>query len=202
MYGRDPSKVEILNLDNAIKRLKTYGEKVFVNSNSDTFHESIPFSVIDSWFELFSQNRNHQFQVLTKRVNRALAYAKARKFRGHSWPWNVWLGASVEDQAHSFRIATLQKAEGPRIKFVSFEPLISQIEKPNLEGINWIIIGGESGNNPRPMRAEWAQELIDWTRTNYPNCSIFFKQMGGKGRDGAGGDMINGNQIKEFPAYQ
>lgn len=200
IYGRDPSKVKILNIEAAKKRLRTFGEKVFVNSNSDTFHEAIPFSTIDQWFELFSQNRNHQFQVLTKRVNRALAYAKYRKLGGHEWPWNVWLGGSVEDQGHLFRIETLRKIEGPKIKFVSFEPLLGPIIKPDLTGINWIIIGGESGANARFMVEGWAQNLIDYTTAHYPDCRVFFKQKGGRSnRDGAGGDILNGKQYKEFP---
>jgi protein gp37 len=112
------------------------------------------------------------------------------------------LDMDSEDAAHTFRIRTLQITEGPKIKFVSFEPLLGPISKPDLTGINQIIIGGESGENPRAMKVEWAQDLIDWTRTNYPDCAIFFKQMGGKGKDGAGGDIINGQQFHEYPQYQ
>lgn len=174
------------------------GEKIFVNSMSDTWHEDVPFERIDDWFNAMADFPDKQFQLLTKRTNRARLFAKTMKT---SWPKNLWLGTSVEDAGHAFRIKTLQQTIGPKIKFISFEPLLGPISKPNLDGINWIIIGGESGETPRPMNPQWAQDLVDHSKANYPDCAVFFKQMGGKGGDGAGGDVLNGKQYHEFPAY-
>src|SRR6185503_8999663 len=184
-FGRDPNKVELLSFKRAEARLKEMGERVFVNSMSDTFHESIPLETIAQWMRFFSANRKHQFQVLTKRINRARLFAKAWKAEGHEWPSNVWLGTSIEDEGHLFRANTLRIVQGPKVRFISFEPLLGPIIKPDLLGIDWIIIGGESGDNPRFMVEGWAQNLIDYTKANYPNCAVFFKQKGGKGRDGA-----------------
>lgn len=204
-FGRNPETVTILksgkDLGYMSKNIAGLGERIFVNSMSDTFHESIELSLVAKWFKLFAAFDNKQFQVLTKRINRARAFSKGIRHDG-GWPTNVWLGTSVEDESHLFRIKTLQITEGPKIKFVSFEPLLGPIPKPDLEGIDWIIIGGESGDNPRPMQAGWAEDLIDYTRINYPKCAIFFKQLGGRGRDGAGGSVLNGKTIQELPNYR
>jgi protein gp37 len=177
-------------------RLNALGEKIFINSMTDTFHKDIPDSEIERWLFAFEHAPQHQFQILTKRAERMYDF-----FCTHKCPENVWLGVSVENQEYLKRIDQLRTINC-KVRFVSFEPLLGRIEKPNLEGVHWIIIGGESGDNPRPMNPLWAQELIDYTRTNYPDCAIFFKQMGGKGRDGAGGDLLYEKQYHEFPKYK
>lgn len=173
---------------------------------SDTFHPSITDDEILRWINVMTQLPNHQFQILTKRTKRMQEFVnRYQLFHDHmqgKYSDNIWWGTSVENQETAKHRLFFMRYFDAKIKFVSFEPLLGPIEKPDLRGINWIIIGGESGDNPRPMKAEWAQNLIDYTRANYPDCKIFFKQVGGKGRDGAGGCKINGQEIKEFPNFQ
>ena len=176
-------------------KLNALGEKVFVNSMTDTFHEDIPDREIERWMDAFRHAPTHQFQILTKRAERMWQFFKDRKC-----PNNVWLGVSVENENYLHRIHYLSLIDC-KVHFVSFEPLLGKIEDVNLINIQWAIIGGESGDNPRPMDPQWAQGLIDYIRVTEPDCAIFFKQMGGKGRDGAGGDILNGQQYKEFPKY-
>jgi len=193
-FGRDPKNITFFSLANAAKKIPSLGEKIFVNSMSDTFHEKISFEIITSWMNLFRKFPNHQFQVLTKRINRARQFV----FETRDLPDNVWLGTSVEDRWHTFRIKTLQQIPHTGIKFVSFEPLLGHIGQVDLDGIDWAIVGGESGINSRPMDPAWA----NWIRhlCSEQNVAFFFKQMGGKeDRDGAGGDLLYGKQYKEFP---
>lgn len=170
-------------------------DKVFVNSMSDTFHEAIPFEVIDEWFALFREFPDLQFQVLTKRTNRMLQYFKS----GRVCPDNVWLGTSVGDRWHAFRVKTLAKIPA-KIHFVSFEPLLGPIEGLDLSGIQWAIVGGESDYKaPRPMAPEWAH--IIRRQCEAQNVAFFYKQSGGVGSDGAGGDKLDGLTYKAFPRY-
>jgi protein gp37 len=180
-----------------LDRLDRLGERIFINAFSDTFHKDIPDVEIERWLDAFARLPDHQFQVLTKRTERM-----AKFFETHSCPENVWLGVSVENQDYLWRIDCLRRVNGCNVKFISFEPLLGPIEKPDLTGINWIIIGGESDyKKPRPMEPEWVQGLINYTKVNYPDCAVFFKQMGGIGGDGAGGDVLNGRTYKELPAW-
>lgn len=195
--GRDPFKVELTKQGqkgNVREQLMKLGRRVFINDMSDTFHKDIDDWHIEQWLDIMASLPEHQFQLLTKRADRMLDFFKTRQC-----PRNVWLGVSVESEEYLNRIDYLRLIDAP-VRYISFEPLLGPIIKPNLTGIHWIIIGGESGDNPRFMQIGWAQNLIDYTRANYPDCKIFFKQVGGKGRDGAGGCLINGQEIKEFPA--
>lgn len=194
--GRDPSKVVIFDLANAKKRLEGMGEKVFVNSMTDTFHEAIPVETIAAWFKLFAENPGRQFQILTKRIGRARLLVK----EGLSVPPNVWLGTSIEDPAHLFRANVLRYIPA-KIRFISFEPLLKEITPPiNLEGISWVIVGGESDfKAPRPMSPYWAELIREEAQRQ--GVAFFFKQHGGRGGDGAGGDRLMGRAYKEFPKY-
>lgn len=197
-FGRNPEKVQFMNLKNAEAKVQTLGEKVFVNSMSDTFHESIPDDVIESWMKMFERHADHQFQVLTKRIGRARMYV--RKYG--MLPSNVWLGTSVEDRWHVNRIKTLQTIPHTGIKFISFEPLLSFMALLDLKEIDWVIVGGESGmksENPRSMHPEWANDIMYQCKDQ--GVAFFFKQRGGIGGDGAGGDLLNGYQYKMFPKY-
>lgn len=195
MFGRDPEKIYYFSVPNILKNLPSYGPLVFVNDNTDTFGAFHSDETRDSWFDIFWRFEDKQFQLLTKRADLMAKYFETREC-----PPNVWLGVSCENKRWLSRLDYLRQIDC-NIRYVSFEPLIGPIEKPNLEGIHWIIIGGESGSD-RVMKPEWAQDLIDYTRANYPDCCIFFKQMGGKeGKDGAGGCLLNGREIKEFPKY-
>lgn len=197
-FGRNPEKVQLMNLANAEKKIAGLGKLVFVNSMSDTFHESISDETIHDWMDMFERHADHQFQILTKRIGRVSSYVK-------EWgmlPSNVWIGTSVEDHWHAFRIKTLQAIPHKGVKFVSFEPLLSSVEGVNLRGIQWAIVGGESGlksENPRGMNPEWAIEIMRACR--YYGTAFFFKQHGGIGGDGAGGNLLDGKVYHEMPAY-
>jgi len=193
-FGKDPEKVVLLDLKKAERRLKDMGEKVFVNSMSDTFHEAIPFETIRAWFDLFEDFPEKQFQVLTKRINRALQFSKTYEI-----PKNVWLGTSIEDEAHLFRMQTLKHVDA-KIRFISFEPLLGAIPYVNFVGISWVIVGGESDyKDPRPMDPDWAESI----RKNCEDYAtpFFFKQAGGIGGDNAGGSLLHGKGYKAFPIY-
>jgi protein gp37 len=194
LYNKDPEKIIYFSVNNARKRMITYGDRIFVNSNTDTFHEKTSFDQIDIWFNLFESFPKKIFQILTKRTNRMRKYFETREC-----PDNCWLGTSIEDQAHVFRADTLRRIDC-KTRFISFEPVLGPIDKCNLEGIHQILIGGESDfKNPRPMDLEWARKLIKMGRE--AGCAIFFKQVGGIGGSGAGGHIIDGKTYLEYPKY-
>ena len=118
---------------------------VFVNSMSDLFHKDVPLSFIQQVFEVMNDNPQHVFQVLTKRSDILLKYNSQLK-----WSHNIWMGVSVENEKAAYRIDDLAKTDA-RVKFLSCEPLIGPIRGMNLKGIDWVIVGGESGRKPRPM---------------------------------------------------
>lgn len=204
-FGRDAETVTLtkagMDLNKARRDIDKMGKRIFVNSMSDTFHEDILDITLDSWFKLFAEFPDKQFQILTKRARRMYDYCQTHNYcQEHIIPENVWLGVSVESEQVIDRIYTLSWTSHRGIKFVSFEPLLEPIHNINLPGIDWIIIGGESdAEHPRIMKPEWAQEIIDMTRAKFPGVAIFYKQGGGIGGDGAGGDTLSGRQYKEFP---
>src|SRR5688572_9289010 len=126
---------------------------IFVNSMSDLFHKDIPDDYIKRVFDVMRQAYWHNFQVLTKRSERLLELS-FQLF----WPSNIWMGVSVENQTYSFRIDHLRKT-GATIKFLSLEPLLGPLPGLNLEGIDWIIVGGESGPGARPMKSSWVIDI-------------------------------------------
>ena len=192
LYNKNPEEIRYFSIPNARKRMAEYGDLIFVNSNTDTFHEKTDFDKIDKWFNLFMEFPEKTFQILTKRTNRMRKYFETR-----DCPDNCWLGTSIEDQAHVFRADTLRRIDC-KTRFISFEPVLGPINYCNLEGIHWILIGGESDNkNPRPMKPEWARGIIELGRR--AGTAIFFKQWGGVGGSGAGGHIIDGHVIQEFP---
>jgi protein gp37 len=192
LYNKNPEEIRYFSIPNARKKIKDYGDLIFVNSNTDTFHEKTSFDIIDKWFNLFMEYPDKQFQILTKRTNRMRKYFETR-----DCPDNCWLGTSIEDQHHVFRADTLSKIDC-KTRFISFEPVIGPIDYCNLDGIHWILIGGESDNvKPRPMKPEWARGIIELGRK--AGTAIFFKQWGGIGGSGAGGHIIDGRTIQEFP---
>lgn len=139
---------------------------VFVNSMSDLFHEDIPDEYIARVFEVMNDLGQHEFQVLTKRPERAA------KWEG-PWSSNIWLGCSVEDKKATKRLDYIRKSPA-HIKFVSFEPLLESLGNVNLEGFDWAIVGGESGPGFRKMPHAWAREIRD--RCKYQDVAYFFKQ--------------------------
>ena len=157
---------------------------IFVNSMSDLFHEDVPDDFIAKVFAVMSQAKHHIFQVLTKRSERMLAWTRAHFCSGRSrkdgkatWPKNVWLGVSLENQDYTWRIKNLQKSPA-WIRFISIEPLLSPVslDESLLDAIQWVIVGGESGPQARPMRPEWVYEIQNQCKKNH--IPFFFKQWG------------------------
>jgi protein gp37 len=163
---------------------------IFVNSMSDLFHNDIPVSFVQRCFATMREAAQHTFQVLTKRPERAAELA-----RDLPWPPNVWLGTSVENQDYVWRIHELVKVPA-RIRFLSVEPLIGPIPRLPLQGIQWVIVGGESGPGARPMLFEWVAAIRD--RCQRYDVPFFFKQWGGiqKGRTGR---LLEGRTWDDMP---
>lgn len=151
---------------------------VFVNSMSDLFHKDVPFSFIQQVFDVMNNNPQHVFQVLTKRSDLLLKYNKQLK-----WGHNIWMGVSVENENVMDRIDHLRNTDA-RVKFLSCEPLISPLSNMNLNGIDWVIVGGESGRKPRPMKEEWVLSILDQCKD--ADVKFFFKQWGGTNKKKTG----------------
>jgi len=163
---------------------------VFVNSMSDLFHEDVPEEFILRVFEVMAECPQHTFQVLTKRSGRL------RKL-GQRLPWatNIWMGVSVEDDRVLDRIEDL-RATPALVRFLSCEPLIGPLENLQLDGIHWLIAGGESGPKSRPMDADWVRDLRDQCVRG--GVAFFFKQWGGTRKD-LTGRLLDGLTFDEFP---
>jgi protein gp37 len=149
----------------------------FVNSMSDLFHEKVPFDYVRQVFDVMAKGSQHTFQVLTKRAERMAEFC-----RGVAVPPNVWLGVSVENRKYGLpRIPVLRDINAP-IRFLSIEPLLEDLGNFDLTGIQWVIVGGESGRKARPMRPEWVEPIKRQCVTS--NVAFFFKQWGTWGADG------------------
>lgn len=151
---------------------------VFVNSMSDIFHDDIPDSVIISLFNTMKKAHWHTFQVLTKRADRLQKLSSQLP-----WEKNIWMGVTVENQKCSNRIKKLLKT-GAYIKFLSMEPLLGPVQDISFEGIDWIIVGGESGPGARPMKEEWVLDIK--SQCEKGKIPFFFKQWGGVNKKKAG----------------
>lgn len=163
---------------------------IFVNSMSDLFHEDVGASYILKVFDIMRCAHWHRFQVLTKRHERLSLID-----RSIGWPANVWQGVSIENTAtvaRSFQLA----ATGARVKFLSIEPLLESIPNLSLLGIDWVIVGGESGPKARPMAADWVREIRDICVAE--KVPFFFKQWGGVNKK-ANGRMLDGRTWDEMP---
>ncbi len=164
---------------------------IFVNSMSDLFHKDVPVEYILSVFDVMRRAHWHRFQVLTKRADVLEEVSPLI-----DWPDNVWMGVSVESQAYTFRVDHLRRT-GAFMKFLSLEPLIAPINDLDLTGIDWVIIGGESGPGCRPMEKDWVISLRDQClREKVP---FFFKQWGGVNKKRTGRDL-DGRTWDEMPA--
>jgi protein gp37 len=164
--------------------------KVFVNSMSDTFHPDVPEDFIRKLFERIAECPQHIFQVLTKRADR-LAELSDRL----PWPTNLWMGVTVERADYISRLEHLRKVPA-YLRFISFEPLLGAIPDLDLTGIDWVIVGGESGPNARPLDLQWARAIRNRCVEN--GVPFFFKQIGGTGR-AKGGRLLDGYVWNEFP---
>lgn len=173
----------------------------FVNSMSDLFHEDVPFSYIDKVFEVISQASQHTFQILTKRSERMAEY-----FEGKEAPINAWIGVSVEDIKYGVPRIDYLRNVNAHIRFLSVEPLLEDIGDINLENIHWVIVGGESGKNARPMKEEWVESIRK--QCEAAGVAFFFKQWGGWGVDGKkrakkyNGRELNGRTWDDMPITQ
>jgi protein gp37 len=163
---------------------------VFVNSMSDLFHARVPIAFIRQVFEVMAGTPQHTYQVLTKRTRRLTRIAAKL-----DWPSNVWMGASVESADQYDRIRELVTVPAA-VRFLSCEPLLAQLPDLPLDGIDWVIAGGESGVNARPVERAWIQDIRDQcVATHTP---FFFKQWGGR-TPKAGGRELDGRVWDEMP---
>ena len=165
---------------------------IFVNSMSDLFHKEIPVQYIIDVFKVMKENPHHVFQILTKRADLLLYYDKEGYLE---WTHNIWMGVTVEDNTVTKRIDLLRQT-GAKIKFLSCEPLLTEIPGMNLTGIDWVIVGGESGRTPRPVKEEWVLDIKDQCRK--ANVAFYFKQWGGTNKK-KNGKLLNGKQYIEMP---
>lgn len=168
--------------------------RIFVNSMSDLFHKEIPKSFIDRVFDSMEAANWHTYQVLTKRSSLMVRYLSDRYSAGKA-PSHIWLGVSIEDAKNAVRLKHLRAAPAST-KFVSFEPLLGSVGKIDLAGIDWAIVGGESGPRARPMAEEWALEIRDQCRV--AKVAFFFKQWGGT-RPKSGGRLLKGREWNQYP---
>ena len=152
-------------------------QTVFVNSMSDLFHREVPDDYVRRVFDTMAATPRHTFQVLTKRSGRMRRFMRREYGNGRPPPGNVWMGTSVEDGTHQVRARHL--AETPaEIRFLSIEPLIGRLTRLDLKGIDWVIVGGESGPGARLMKRIWVVEIRDWCAEQ--GVPFFFKQWGGR----------------------
>ena len=165
---------------------------IFVNSMSDLFHKDIPIEYIQKVFRVIKENPQHVFQVLTKRAD-ILRYYDSEGWL--EWPHNLWMGVTVESIDVIHRIENLRNTNA-RVKFLSCEPLLSPLEDINLKGIDWVIVGGESGRTPRPMKEEWVVDIKEQCQN--ANVAFYFKQWGGTNKKKSG-SALKGKAYKEMP---
>ena len=170
---------------------------IFACSMSDIFHEEVPFDFVDKMFDIIKRTPRHRYQILTKRAERMAEY-----FATRSIPENVWLGVTVEAQSSRFRIDRLRNLSAS-VKFLSCELLVEDLGEIDLTGIDWVIVGGESGPKARPMQESWALNIR--RQVEEQGARFFFKQWGTWGADGikrnkhANGKLLNGEVIQEMP---
>jgi protein gp37 len=172
------------------KRLKS-SRTIFVNSMSDLFHDDVPLAFIQSVFLTMQQTPQHTYQILTKRAKRLEELASQLE-----WPSNVWMGVSVENAAYRWRVDHLRRVPAA-VRFLSIEPLLGPITDLNLDDINWVIVGGESGPHARPITADWVRAIRDLCSTR--SVAFFFKQWGGV-QKGKTGRELDGRTWSEMPS--
>jgi protein gp37 len=169
---------------------------IFVNSMSDLFHKDVPKEFIGKVFNTMERAHWHTFQILTKRSSLMRNFLKAR-YGNSSGPAHMWFGVSVENGTKLSRVRHLQEAPAG-VRFLSIEPLIGPVGKLNLDGIHWVIVGGESGPRARPMDRTWVCSIRDQCRK--ARVAFFFKQWGGL-RPKTGGRELDGREWNQFPKF-
>ena len=166
-------------------------KRIFVNSMSDLFHENIADEYIKRIFAIMNEASWHTFQVLTKRSKRLRELSNDLL-----WSKNIWMGVTVENKKATYRINDLKKVPAS-IKFLSLEPLLEPLPFIDLEGINWVIVGGESGPNARPIKLDWVRQIRD--KCTEQSVPFFFKQWGGVFKHKSG-RILDGITWNEYPS--
>lgn len=175
----------------------TKGHNIFVCSMVDLFHEEVPFEFVDKVIEVIRDTPQHRYQILTKRAERMREY-----FSAHDVPTNAWLGVTVEVQKSKFRIDCLRELDAT-VRFLSCEPLLEDLGEMNLEGIDWVIVGGESGVKARPMQESWVLNIMSQAKAF--KSAFFFKQWETWGQDGikrnkrANDKLLQGKVVQNMP---
>lgn len=170
---------------------------IFICSMGDLFHEDVPFEFVDKVMKTIRETPWHRYQILTKRAERMEEY-----FLSHSVPSNAWLGVTVEVQRTLSRIDNLRHLPAS-VRFLSCEPLLEDLGHMDLEGVDWIIVGGESGTQARPMKEEWVLNIK--RQAEEQDIAFFFKQWGTWSRDGekrnkhVNGKLLEGKIIQQMP---
>ena len=168
---------------------------IFVNSMSDLFHKAVPKAHIVRVFDTMERADWHVYQILTKRSSLLQKFINDR-YKTKPAPPHIWFGVSVENEQATIRIAHLRKANAA-VRFLSVEPLIGPVGKLDLTGIDWVIVGGESGPHARPMQTQWAIEVRN--QCLKAKVAFFFKQWGGRSPK-SGGRLLEGKEWNQFPA--
>ena len=186
---------EALNEPKKIKQPSMF----FVCSMADIFHKDVPFDFIDQIMNVIAETPRHTYQILTKRHERLQEYFLSR----NHLPTNMWVGVTVENENHLERIGYLKSLDYDGVKFLSCEPLLGDLGSLDLQGIDWVIVGGESGQQARPMSKEWAMNIQ--RQCAEQNVPFFFKQWGTYGEDGVkrtkydNGYLLDGSIYHEMP---
>ncbi len=165
-------------------------KRIFVNSMSDLFHEQVPLQYIHEVFDIMRRAHWHQYQVLTKRSERLMEVSD--KLR---WEPQVWMGVSIENEDYAVRIEHLRRTRA-HVKFLSLEPLLGPLHRLNLRGIDWVIVGGESGPGARPMDPKWVRDIRDQCVRG--GVRFFFKQWGGQNKKKTG-RTLDGRTWDQMP---
>ena len=192
--GFTPTMHDVV-LDEPLKWKKSH--TIFVCSMADLFHDAIPFSFINKVMDTIRQTKHHRYQILTKRASRMAEY-----FLQANVPENVWLGVTVEAPSELSRIDSLRRLKAS-IRFLSCEPLVEDLGAIDLTDIDWVIVGGESGVQARPMKPEWVRSILH--QSGEQGVAFFFKQWGTWGSDGvkrnkkANGKTLDGQIIQMMP---
>jgi protein gp37 len=163
---------------------------IFVNSMSDLFHEDVPASFVQRVFQVMGEAHWHTYQILTKRSRRLRELDAALE-----WPPNVWMGVTVEKADYLRRVDDLRRTHAA-VRFLSLEPLLGPMSELDLDGIDWVVVGGESGPGSRPMREQWVLDVRD--KCVAANVPFFFKQWGGVHKRRAG-RFLEGRVWSQFP---
>lgn len=170
---------------------------IFVCSMGDLFHDDVPFVFVDKVMDVIQRTPKHKYQILTKRAERMAEY-----FANRPIPSNAWLGVTVEVERTKFRMDYLRNLNA-KVKFLSCEPLLSDLGTMDLTGLNWVIVGGESGPSARPMKEDWVLNIKN--QADKASIPFFFKQWGTWGQDGikrnkkANGKLLQGKVVQNIP---